>query len=404
MTKLLTNAAATKLKAGRDRIEIRDGGTPGLYLAIYPSGPRSFAMKFRRPNGKLARHTLGYFDPDATGDAVVGGPLSLPMARALAADVNRQRAVGADIIGDRRRSKLETEARGGSSFSEAAIDFVNQRRETRRWLEGISLLGLRTNDDGELELIPRGLADRWRDKPITEIDGDEIHFVIEEARQKAVPGLKRRIKGRPSESMARALYSVLSTMFAWLVSKRRLKVNPVVGVSKPKGSISRDRVLTDDEIRKFWKACDEITVPVQQCLKILLLTGCRVDEIRELRRSEISDDGKYVTIPGGRTKNKLAHVLPLSELVRTLIESVKSKGDFVFSQDGKKPVTLGSKPKKKLDSLTKNSGVAISRSSPDLRHTNGRHRHCSAHSRGGAEPHQWRKGIGGGDLQSKPVP
>jgi integrase len=354
VTKLLTAASAAKLKAGRERIEVRDGGTPGLYLNIYPTGQRSFAMKFRRPNGKLARFTLGYFDPNAKGDPVTGGPLSLQMARALAADINRQRATGIDIIGDRHRSKLEKEARGGASFSEAAMDFVNQhsRRHNKAWRDGISLLGLRTNAEDELELIPRGLADRWRDKSILEINGDDIHFLIDEARERAVPGLKRRAEG-PSESMARALHSTLSKMFSWLISKRRLKVSPVAGVAKPRGSNKRHRVLTDDEIKKFWAACDEITVPIRQCLKVLLLTGCRVDEIRELRRDEISDDGKIVTIPGSRTKNKLPHVLPLSEMVRTLIESVKSKGDFIFTQDGKRPAALGSQTKDRLDSLTK---------------------------------------------------
>ena len=350
---MLTTSSAIKQKAGKDRIEVRDGGTPGLYLAIYPTGQKSFAMKFRRPNGKLARLTLGYFDPDAKGDPVTGGPLSLPMARALAATVNTQRAVGVDVIGDRRRTELETKARGGSSFSEAAIDFVNQyaRRETKSWREGISLLGLRTNDDDELELIPKGLADRWRDKAITEITGDDIHYLVDEAREKGVPGLERRIDG-PSELMARALHSILSKMFSWLMSKRRLKVSPVAGVSKPKGSKRRERVLTDDEIRKFWTATNEITVQARQCLRILLLTGCRVDEIKELRRNEISDDGKIITIPGTRTKNKLPHILPLSEVVQSLIKSVEKNGEFVFSINGKKPIALPAKMKNKLDSIT----------------------------------------------------
>jgi integrase len=354
MTKLLTSAAASKIKAGRDRIERKDGGTPGLYLAIYPTGLRSFAMKFRRPNGKLARLTLGYYDPAAKGNPVEGGPLSLPMARALAAEINRQRAIGLDVIEIRHRSKLEKQARVGDTFGDCARDFVNQyaKRENRRWRDSIRLLGLVANGD-ELETIPKGLVDRWGDRPIADIDGDDVHFIIDEAREKGVPGLVRKTKGKPSESMARALHAALSMMFSWLVAKRRLRVSPVKGVAKPKASNKRDRVLGDDEIKKFWQASEEIGKPVQQVLKILLLTGCRMDEIRELRRDELSADGETAIIGGDRTKNKRAHVVPLSPLCWSLIESVEAKGDFVFSISDDGPVAIGSIIKAKLDASMK---------------------------------------------------
>jgi integrase len=354
VTKLLTTAAVVKLRAGRDRIEVKDGGTPSLYLVIYPTGQKSFSMKFRRPSGKLARLTLGYFSVEATGDPVVGGPLSLPMARRLAAEVNHQRAVGIDVIGARHRSKLESQARGAATFCQAAIDFVNQhaRRQNKGWRSSIRVLGIRVNDDDELEMIPKGLADRWRDRPISEIDSDDIHLIIDEAREKGVPGLERRADG-PPESMARALHAEMSKMFSWLVEKRRVKVSPVVGVAKPKVSNKRDRVLSDDEMKKFWLACEKISEPARQCLRILLLTGNRLDEVREMRGGELSADGKTWTIPGARTKNKLTHVVPLSPLVRSLIESVETTGQFVFTINGKTPVAMGSELKSTLDASMK---------------------------------------------------
>src|SRR5262245_1244355 len=353
MTKLLTTAAVTKLKAGRDRIEVRDGGTPSLYLVIYPTGQRSFAMKFRRPSGKLARLTLGYFSAEARGDPVIGGPLSLPMARRLAAEVNHQRAVGIDVIGARRRSELESQARGAATFSQAVLDFVDHhaRRENRRWRDSVRVLGVRVTDKDELELIPKGLADRWRDRPISEINGDDIHLVVDEARERGVPGLERRVKR--SESMARALHAELSTLFSWLLAKRRVKATPVAGVAKPKASNKRDRVLTDDEIKSFWLACDEVSDPARQCLRILLLTGSRLNEVREMCGGELSADGKTWTIPGARTKNKLTHVVPLSPLVRSLIESVETTGEFVFTISGKTPVAMGSELKSTLDASMK---------------------------------------------------
>ena len=50
------------------------------------------------------------------------------------------------------------------------------------------------------------------------------------------------------------MFGCLSKMFKWLVQHRRVKTNPCVGVHRPETPQSRDRVLTDAEIIKFWKA------------------------------------------------------------------------------------------------------------------------------------------------------
>ena len=42
--------------------ELPDAGAAGLYVCIQPSGAKSFAMRFRRPDGRNARLVLGGFD------------------------------------------------------------------------------------------------------------------------------------------------------------------------------------------------------------------------------------------------------------------------------------------------------------------------------------------------------
>jgi hypothetical protein len=44
---LLAAAAAEKMKPKAERVEVLDATVPGLYFTIYPSGRKSFAMKFR---------------------------------------------------------------------------------------------------------------------------------------------------------------------------------------------------------------------------------------------------------------------------------------------------------------------------------------------------------------------
>jgi integrase len=111
--------------------------------------------------------------------------------------------------------------------------------------------------------------------------------------------------------------SHLSTLFGWLVEHRRIASNPCVGVHKPDGGKARDRVLTDAEIVKFWKAAE--TEKLEPMLKLILLTGCRPSEVAGFRRSELSEDGSVWTIPSRRTKNKLEHMVFLPPLARELM-------------------------------------------------------------------------------------
>ena len=237
-------------------------------------------MRFRNPNGRQVKLTLGRLDlsgNEAPDDPVLGQPLTLVSARRLASEVNRQRARRMDVVAARHRDRLEYKAGGSRTFSQAALDFSEQylKRETRRWQASARLLGIVVDDDGKLHMMPKGLADRWRDRPISEINGDDIHLIVDEVKEKSVPGLPRRT-GAPSGSMARSMHSCLSTMFAWLLEKRRVKVNPVIGVAMPKSSKPRDRTLTDDEIKTFWIACEKVGEPASQCLKLLLLCGARL--------------------------------------------------------------------------------------------------------------------------------
>ena len=56
--------------------------------------------------------------------------------------------------------------------------------------------------------------------------------------------------------------------------------------------------------------------PFGPLLKVLLLTGQRRNEVAGMTRDELSDDGATWNIPGSRTKNGRAHVVPLPPLVR----------------------------------------------------------------------------------------
>jgi Arm DNA-binding domain len=147
----LTAAAVAKLLPDKKRREIADAGSPGLRLVIQPSGAKSWALRFRRPDGRTGKLTLGPFDPmsELEGDPVLGGPLTLASARRLASDIMRQRALGRDVISDamsaKRRRKSDHEQRATQGFAPAARRFITEyaRPQLRSWDTSARLLGFK---------------------------------------------------------------------------------------------------------------------------------------------------------------------------------------------------------------------------------------------------------------------
>src|ERR1700674_16306 len=89
----LTAAAVAKLKPEANRRTIPDGAVPGLCLIIQPSGYKSWHLRYRRPGdarGIKDDITLGPVDEgkDTGAAPVLGSPLTLSGARAVAIDLN----------------------------------------------------------------------------------------------------------------------------------------------------------------------------------------------------------------------------------------------------------------------------------------------------------------------------
>ena len=89
MARVLTAAAVERFKHTGKRRWIRDGGAQSLYLVIQASGHRSWAMRFRRPDGNYLPR-LPWGPVDLSGRELKpspgsGMPLSLVGARQLAA-------------------------------------------------------------------------------------------------------------------------------------------------------------------------------------------------------------------------------------------------------------------------------------------------------------------------------
>ena len=379
----LTDAAVRKFVAQAERRRIRDTGAKGLFLVVEPSGHKAFEMRFRTPTGRIGKIRLGPYTSerklpkDEPELEDIGAQLTLADARLLALKVDRERKRGHDVIGDhqarKERQRVEIERRDANSFAAAVTAYIDEeaRPNQRTWRWTAQLLGLHYGDDEKPEAIKDGLVKRWGDRPVASIDRALIKTVISEARQFAIPGIKRRNKGR-SEARARALFTAISSLFSWL-TKDHIDVSPCVGLPRPDNAEERERVLIKviegtegtepnwDEIRWFWQACETVDAPralkaqrpFAPMLRLLLLTGCRLDEVAGMRRDELNADGTVWNLPGARTKNDNPHTVPLTQLARDQIASVPNKegSNLVFSTNGRTPVSGFSRMKRRLDAL-----------------------------------------------------
>ena len=146
---------------------------------------------------------------------------------------------------------------------------------------------------------------------------------------------------------ANRAHSIIRLFFNWAVENDLLAASPVAGVRGPHSEQSRDRVLTDDELRAVWQAADKSGYPFGPIVQMLILTGQRRSEVAEMTRSEIVGD--TWTLPRERVKNGRHHEVPLSRQAHTLLRALPHIGDeYVFTVSGSTPYTGFHKGKAQL--------------------------------------------------------
>jgi integrase len=96
----------------------------------------------------------------------------------------------------------------------------------------------------------------------------------------------------------------------------------------------RLRVLSDDELRRIWRATGDGEV-FSRLVRVLLLTGQRRTEVAALQWSELS--GPLWTLPPSRFKSGVPHMVPLTQDTLAALPA-RQRGPFVFSTtDGRRP-------------------------------------------------------------------
>jgi integrase len=308
-----------------DRYDVLDAIVPGLGIRVTDKGRRTFVLVARYPGSENpTRRSLGEY-----------GEITLEQARSKARKWLEMIRAGVDPKADEDRRRLEQLRKQKNTFAAVAEDFIKR-----------ALSKNRTGADVARELR-REFVGRWAARPITEITQHDVVAVLDE------------VVERGAVYQAHNLFAHVRRLFNWAISRGvyglehspcdRLKPGDVIGARHV-----RQRVLTDVELRTFWKAMDRLGYPFGPLFKLLLVTGQRRGEAAEARWPEFDLDAKLWTIPAARMKSNAAHLVPLADDALAILEALPrfARGDHVFSTTfGLRPVSGFSKAKARLDGL-----------------------------------------------------
>jgi integrase len=203
---------------------------------------------------------------------------------------------------------------------------------------------------------------------------------------------------RGSPIAANRTLEVIRKMFNWGIKHDWLDANPAAQIEKPGVEQSRDRVLTDDEIRALWgllgrfpstaekqapgrkrakRGAAGAFCPVSPTFadiqKLRLLTAERGGEIVRMRWADLDLDRAWWTIPAEHSKNGKPHRVPLVPEAVAIIKAHELADDkdedddreFVFT--GRKGALVEDRIKKAGAALSKVLGFEFR--SHDLRRT-----------------------------------
>jgi integrase len=270
----------------------------GLYLVVQPTGAKSWAVRYRY-GGKSAKHTIGTYPA-----------YGLKEARDAAAQVLRTVAEG--------QSPKQSQT---LNVAEAVEQFLE--RHGKRY---------RPKPLYEAKRRLRGhVVDNWGNRKLSTITRADVRSMLAEI---------------DAPIAANRVHSIVRKFFNWAVENDLIVASPVDGVRAPNPETSRDRVLTDDELKAVWLAADKEGYPFGS---IVNLTGQRRGEVTGMMWSELDIESAAWSLPRERVKNDRRHEVPLSTQALQVLQRLPRIGDkYVFTLSGTSPFN-GFKAKERFD-------------------------------------------------------
>lgn len=338
----------TRPRPAKGNVIDYDVATKGLAVRFTATGIPTFLFCYGSTlgGGSARRMVIGPWS-DTSGKSAAS---VIPKMRKRAAELALAVAAGHDpyaekreVIEARRAAEAEREAARIREERDVTVDQLCDRyiAEHGPKLRPATLrAGVRRMD--------RYLRPQWGERKANSITRADVAALIKPL----------RAQGKPAEVIH--VLSLVSGLYAFAVDDDELETitdNPARGVkkklvSKAERPKPKDRALvTSREFRAFYLVTRPgryMTRDVADCLRLMMLTGCRPSEAAGIEWSEIDFHAKLWNKPDdvpGRSKSRRADVVPLVDEAIEILAARRGNGSqYVFPSGRSKRAANGGGP------------------------------------------------------------
>lgn len=289
MAVALTERVVQQAKPDTARIEIPDALVPGLFLIVQPTGAKSWAVRYR-----IGRHSRKL---TLKGRYPI---LGLKKAREAARKALESVSDGADPASAKQLGIAADDTLAAHIVLYKERHVVDLRPAVQTYV---------------IAALER-LQNEFPGRTLRSITKSEVVRAIDKATKRG-------------PSAAVTFWKVTKAFFSWCESREDDFASPARAIKRPAKEKSRDRVLSDQELKLTWEAANTAGGAAGGLVKMLILTGCRRSEIMRLARDEITTNA--IELSGARTKNGIPHTVPLTELMREVLASLPAGGKYVMN-------------------------------------------------------------------------
>jgi integrase len=309
----ITKRLVDGLKARADEYTEWDSQLAGFGVRVRPSGAMAYIVSYRAGSGRAA--------PKKRLTVAAVGKITPEQARTAAQGILGAVAHGRDPAKERRKA----EAASSNTLRSVVENYLTR--------EGGQL---RTAGDRRAA-FERLVYPTLGARQVDSIRRSEIVQLLDEVENENGP------------RMASLTLAYLRRAMNWHAARVDDFHSPIVRGMSRGVATKRDRVLTDDELRAFWRAAEGWEHPFSRLLRFILLTATRREEAAGMRWSEL--DGATWTIPAARYKTKVDFELPLSRAALDMLATAPRFGEIVFTTTGETGIGGFSKFKAQFDAL-----------------------------------------------------
>lgn len=313
MADTITDMFVRNLKPSEKEYTKREKG--GFGIRVLPSGRKVFFFLYR-VDGTRRFLNLG----DYPGTKLKDARRDYEEAQAKVKALKAGRSDGVDPVELRRTKQNEREeSRNADTVTDLVKEYIDRHAKV-----------FKKSYKEDERLLKKEILPVWGNRKAEEIKKRDIILLLES------------IVDRGTPAMSNQVLKVTRKMFNFAVERDLLQFTPFTGVKALAPNTSRERTLSETEIKAFWNNLDNAVIgdEISNALKLVLITAQRPGEVSGLHTQEI--DGHWWTIPAERSKNGKEHRVYLTSTALDIINEA-----IVDNQEGLIKHNLRMKKEKK---------------------------------------------------------